>query len=215
MSTPVSSVEISTNVRFRPGVSRLARLLTALVLMASSAAAQQVAATNASAFSPAHATAVAALRDGASHAAGGNWEQARKAFERATAADAELAEAHFNLGVALGMLEQPDAAIAAYRRALAIAPAMTDALVNIGIEEFQRRRMSEALDALECAVRLAPDSRPALHNLGVVLGSLGRLDEAIATLTRGLRLAPDDAATRAALADSYHNLGVEHARRNH
>ena len=92
---------------------------------------------------------------------------------------------------------------------------MTDALVNIGIEEFKRQRMREALEALEAAVWRAPDSRSALHNLGVVLGSLGRLDEAIATLTRGLRLAPGDAATRAALADTYYNLGVEHARRLH
>jgi tetratricopeptide (TPR) repeat protein len=155
----------------------------------------------------------AAMQEGAALVAGGKWEEARRAFERAVAWNPDLAAAHFNLGVALGVLGRRDDALAAYRRALRLAPAMSEALVNIGVELFKSERWTEALASLERAVAIAPSNPWAHHNLGVVLASVGRLDDAIAALSRAAALAPEDHATRHALADTHYNIGVRHARR--
>ena len=154
-----------------------------------------------------------ALRQGAALVASGQWDDARRAFERAIRWDPTLAVAHFNLGVALSVLGRSEDALQAYREALRLVPTLSDALVNIGVELFKQGQTGEALVTLKQAVRMAPMSAAPYHNLGVLLASLGELDEAVAALQRAADLAPTNAATRRALADTHYNIGVRHARR--
>ena len=201
---PLKSTNVRSSIALACAVALAAMLPTAL-------AAQNL--PGAALRDVARQGAEAAMQEGAALVADGQWDKARRAFERAVSWNPDLAAAHFNLGVALGVLGRGDDALAAYRRALRLAPAMSEALVNIGVELFKRERWAEALTSLERAVALAPSNPWAHHNLGVVLSSVGRLDEAVAALMRAAALAPADQATRNALADTYYNIGVRHARR--
>lgn len=52
----------------------------------------------------------------------GQWDMAKEYFRIATMADPSLAEAHYNLGLALDKLGKPGDATAHFQRALALAP---------------------------------------------------------------------------------------------
>jgi tetratricopeptide (TPR) repeat protein len=60
--------------------------------------------------------------EGIEHYEQGHWDQAAHHFRRATMADPELAEAYFNLALAMGQLGKPHDAKAAFKKAVELAP---------------------------------------------------------------------------------------------
>ncbi len=121
----------------------------------------------------------------------GQREAAWRHYVNARAADPQLADAAYNMGVLLGELRQREAAIQAYREALRIRPDHDKARVNLGIALFQENRLGEAADMLEMATVLNPGNPKAWHNRALVLDAMGRPVEAqscrrqAARLTRG------------------------------
>jgi tetratricopeptide (TPR) repeat protein len=61
-------------------------------------------------------------KEGITHAQQGHWDVAESHFRKALAADPTLAEAHFNLGLALDKLDRHDEAKAAFEKAVELAP---------------------------------------------------------------------------------------------
>jgi Flp pilus assembly protein TadD len=89
---------------------------------------------------------------------------------------------HFDRGVALERLGQPDAARAEYARCLQVQPSHPRALYNIARIAAAQGRSDEAIAAYEKAIDLQPDYAKARNNLAMALRAQGRFDEAIAHL---------------------------------
>jgi tetratricopeptide (TPR) repeat protein len=103
----------------------------------------------------------------------GDAEAAMAAYRRALAIDADLADAHLNLGRLLH--EGGDAARAEthYRRALAIDPGDALAAYNLGVALQDRQQPREAAAAYEQAIALDPTLADAHFNLSGIYEQLG------------------------------------------
>ena len=99
-------------------------------------------------------------------------------YTQALAQDAELAEAHYGLGMAHYARGEAAAALHALRRALALRPDFPKAHINTGVLLEEQGRLAEALDHFRRAVDLVPDDARALNNLVIALARAGRVDEA-------------------------------------
>ncbi len=108
------------------------------------------------------------------------------------------ADAHYNLGVALGERGEAAAARAAYERATALDPEHADAHFNLGGRYLDEGRTEAAIAALGLAVELRPDAAAHL-NLGNALLAARRPDEAEWEFRAALELAPE-------LAPAHFNL---------
>ncbi len=99
-------------------------------------------------------------------------------YTQALAQDAELAEAHYGLGMAHYARGEAAEALRALRRALALRPDFPKAHINTGVLLEEQDRLAEALDHFRRAVALVPDDTRALNNLVIALARAGRVDEA-------------------------------------
>ncbi|HEX8910755.1 MAG TPA: tetratricopeptide repeat protein, partial [Humisphaera sp.] len=130
------------------------------------------------------------------------------------------AEAHYNLGVALGLAGQPRDALAAYRKAVALKPGEPLFQYNLGITLKDAGMPREAADAFRRAIGLRPDYPEAYNNLGVALKDAGLHAESAAALRQAVALRPGYADAHSNLLMGLHyaaattpaELAAEHAR---
>jgi Tfp pilus assembly protein PilF len=73
-------------------------------------------------MSPAGSAGREANDEGVGHYRQGHWDVSEGHFRKALKADANLAEAHFNLALALDKMGKHDEATASFKRALELAP---------------------------------------------------------------------------------------------
>lgn len=73
-------------------------------------------------MSPASSPGRADNDEGASHYKQGHWDVATDWFKKAVKADPNLAEAHYNLALALDKMGKHDEATAAFKKAIELAP---------------------------------------------------------------------------------------------
>ncbi len=64
--------------------------------------------------------------EGVGHFKQGHWDVAEGHFRKALKADANLAEAHFNLGLTLDKMEKHDEATASFKKAAELAPTKSE-----------------------------------------------------------------------------------------
>lgn len=99
--------------------------------------------------------------------------------------------AHFNLGTALTVAGDLDAAMAEYRQALSLRPDYPQALNNLGSLLVRQGRAAEGLSQFQQAIRSDPANADAHYNLGLVLLEQGRTAEGVAHLKQTTVLSPD------------------------
>jgi tetratricopeptide (TPR) repeat protein len=128
--------------------------------------------------------------------AAGRYTDAAEEFRRAAEAAPNSARAKVNLGSALGMLGDVDAAIEQYAAALSVAPENTNAHFNLGYLHAQRGDYEKAVEHLGAVVRIEPRDSEAHFQLAEVLRRSGRLDEALTQYSLVVDLAPLDERAR-------------------
>ena len=122
-------------------------------------------------------------------------------FERVLAADPELWEAIFGLGLAARRAGDTAAAERAFRRTLVLWPGHPDATHELGVALLTAGSADEAARTLEEAAELRPDDAGYLADAGFAHLRAGRLPEARERLDRAARLEPEDPITRAYLSE--------------
>jgi hypothetical protein len=93
-----------------------------------------------------------------------------------------VADAHYDYGVLLGLQERWDEAAGAYREALVLNPLHAQAHNNLGQIHERQRNLEEAAAEYGRAVESQPTLRIARFNRGRMLIALGRPDEAVREL---------------------------------
>src|SRR5690606_22369586 len=126
------------------------------------------------------------------------YDEAAAVCRRAIVADPRRAEAYFNLGNILRMMDRARAAEEMYRMAVALEPTNSLALYNLAdiLEEFEE--YGEAIEALGEAVRLDPTFADAHFNLATCLEQAGRRADAAVHWRAYLRLDPSSEWARVA-----------------
>jgi len=103
----------------------------------------------------------------------GNLTEAIAAYRRCLELQADFLPARYNLGVALGDLQDYTAAESELRAVLAAEAGYAAACATLGHLYSQQARYREAIDCYECAVKLEPQNAKAHHSLGMNLLQVG------------------------------------------
>lgn len=133
-----------------------------------------------------------AFRRGALAMHNGRSIDAEADFREAVRLAPQMAEAHLDLGLALGRNGKLDEAIESIQTALHLDPKLNSAHMFLGIFLYQANRQSEATSALRQELALSPDNVEALTWLGTVELAAGRPELATGPLDRAAQLKPDD-----------------------
>ena len=98
----------------------------------------------------------------------------------------QSAEARFQLGALLALLNRPAEAMAEFNATLRLKPDFVPARNGLGLALASERKFTEAIVEYEAALRLQPDSSETHLNLGMTLNALGRTGEAQEHFRRAL-----------------------------
>jgi tetratricopeptide (TPR) repeat protein len=109
------------------------------------------------------------------------------------------AQANFQLGLVLSILDRPSLAIKAYREALRLGLKQASVYTALGGALTAAGKFPEAIAEYQAALALEPDSFGARGGLGLALEASGHLHEAVLQYEAALRAAPleDDHAVDA------------------
>ncbi len=116
--------------------------------------------------------AVTLVQQGIEQARQENYSQAVAKLRSATEAIPDWAGAHYNLGVALGLSGDLQAAIDSYTRAIELNDKLVEAYVNRGLAKARQGNLSAAIDDYDRAIELDSDRVLAYYNRGVAKASL-------------------------------------------
>jgi tetratricopeptide (TPR) repeat protein/TolB-like protein len=126
---------------------------------------------------------------------------ARAAFDAALAAEPDLWEAHFGLGLLARHLGDAEAALASFARVLELWPEHPDALHELGVALLMANDVAQAVGALERAAALRPAEAAYMADAGFAHMRAGDLATARERLEYARTLDADDPITRAYLEE--------------
>jgi tetratricopeptide (TPR) repeat protein len=130
----------------------------------------------------------------------GKYDAAVQSFSKAIAADPKDYFAHFNLGLAYGLLDRDAEGIAEYRKTLALQPRLYEAELNAGILLLRQKDPVEALPLLEDAAAQKPREFRPVYFLAEAQSQTGAAEKAIATYRLALELDSKSAGAELGLA---------------
>jgi tetratricopeptide (TPR) repeat protein len=151
--------------------------------------------------------ALAQLRMGNIYLAQRKFDQALNSFKQATLLDPNSADAHNNLGEALGELKQYKPAIESFNRAVALDPKLLKARYNLAISYSRMGSQKYAEFVFRNLIKSNRDYSLAYDGLAVTLSRAGRAKEALPLHERAIELSPNDPYYHYNLALSYLTLG--------
>lgn len=130
----------------------------------------------------------------------GRLAEAIDLYGQAVARKPDYAEAHNNLGNALGEAKRHGEAAESLARAAALRPDLAAIHSNLGLALARLARFAEAAASHRRAIELQPDLAQAHNNLAMALKELGEAEEAITHYRRAIKLKPG-------VPEFHHNLG--------
>lgn len=133
----------------------------------------------------------------------GRVSEAKQAFERAIADDANDARAWLDLGLTREAMSDYAAAEEAYREATRVDARFAEAFNNLGVLLRERGDLPGAIGVLERAVALDPRLVAARFNLGLAYEDEGRFDDAERAYLIAIEQLPADPVPRVNLAMMY------------
>ncbi len=151
--------------------------------------------------------AIETLHHGTEKLEAGDLPGAIRLFEQALRLNANLAEAHANLGAALLTMNELDRAAVHLRRAIEIDPGYMQASYNLGVIFHRRKDFAAAVEQFRKTLAIRTDHFETQYGLGAALEERGQLDAAVEHLRAAILLRPDDARPYKKLADVFSNLG--------
>lgn len=120
---------------------------------------------------------------------------------------ADSADAHYNLGLALGTDGDDAAAERELSKALELDPKHASASRALGVTLMHEGKLEQAASALRRALELAPTDAEAANNLGAVQLRVKDYSGAIETLERAVALNQSLIKAHASLAQAYQHAG--------
>lgn len=153
-------------------------------------------------FAQAERTCDEILRTDARHARGlqllgiihgqrGDHAIAAEYFEKAIAADPNVADFYRNSGHALRSLGRLDEAVARYRAALRLKPDSAESKLGLANALTEQDELDSAIEAYEALLRDHPTSAGAHYGLATALQRQERIDDAVGHYEEALRLQPN------------------------
>ena len=124
------------------------------------------------------------------------------ALERAADLLPDIAEAHFDLGVALALENRLEEAVARYQQALVLNPWLLNAHCYLGSALRKLGLFEEALESFRAALAIDPTHPGAPQGLQEGLTRLGRLADAEELCRRTLKFKPDYGEVRQLLSNT-------------
>ena len=103
-------------------------------------------------------------------------------------------------GLAYGMAQQYDKAIADFKQALLIDPKSTEAMNNLGLYYNEANMINESIDILKRAIQVKPDFKTAYYNLGNTIAKSGNYRGAMDYYLGALKI-------DAGYSDALNNIG--------
>lgn len=137
----------------------------------------------------------------------GYHEEAIRRYHHIALEVPDVAEVHYNLGLAFLETGRYDTAVQACRRAATLNPVDPDIWYNLGLACKKDHRFAEARTSYIQALELAPDDPDIRYNLGCCLRDAGEIEEARTVFAHLVALAPDHLPALNNLAYLHHLLG--------
>lgn len=119
----------------------------------------------------------------------------------------EVAEVHYNLGLAFYETKQFTKAARAYTKAADLCPDDEDIFYNLGLAYKKAERFAEAEQAYLKALTLAPSDPEVYYNLGCCYRDAGEIKQALKVFGKLVKMVPDHLPGLNNRAYLYHLMG--------
>jgi len=130
-------------------------------------------------------------------------------FQQAVMSDPDLAEAHYNLGLALAQSGRLDESARQLNEAISLEPKYVDARVQLGLVLNQQNDFTGAANVFRELIRRDPNFAEAHNNLGLVMLQTGDLSGAEKEFSAAVNLKANYAEAHYNLALALHQEGKE------
>ena len=138
----------------------------------------------------------------------GQMAESVRCLRKCIALKPDLADAHYDLGLACRRLGRDAEAVESYGKALELEPGYPGAHNDLGNILQDEGRFDEAVEHYRAAIRAAPGYALAHSNLGNALARQGRLKEAVECYRKAIELEPDFPGAHLNLGSTYSLQGA-------